>query len=543
MAARWEDDLQGYDVGRFQGEVNEDLLCSICQEVPKDPRLCQHKDHIFCFAHISRHLVQNSQTCPVCRDPLTQETLRRPTGFLKNYWEGLKIKCDHHERGCPDYVRLEHLPKHVEKCGYAPVMCRNEGCDTEINRRDIETHEKDLCQFRMDKCHDCKDIKQNVDQTNVRMAAIERNQHEMKKNVDEIKASQDQMNVQMTAIGSKQDEMKQSINEMREQFERMMIMMNQTFQGNNTNKNNACAMNHAGPVKNQDVIIIGGEYGPGNDNVLNTVEKYNIVDGKSTLLPRLNHPRTASASCVYNNDVLVVGGNDGKVATDKIEVLNMNQHPLRWRIFHSKLPVKFPSHDAIVYQGKLYIIGGYDWNSIYEITLTTPYTAKLLTRMPEARRNHRAELVDGKLFILGGTTSGLSKDALDSVVVYDFIKNEFKPIASLPQPICKMSTVTWGHMIIVVGGVDKNSQVLNDVIMYDTETGRSERLPSMIHKRRGSSAVIMNDVVVVFGGWNEEQAYLNSVESFTIGGDGWKELPGMIEKRYYATAVVKPLRI
>ncbi|XP_028414518.1 kelch-like protein 41 isoform X3 [Dendronephthya gigantea] len=568
MAARWEDDLQGYDVGRFQGEVNEDLLCSICQEVPKDPRLCQHKDHIFCFAHISRHLVQNSQTSPVCRDPLTQETLRRPTGFLKNYWEGLKIKCDHDERGCPDYVRLEHLPRHVEECGYAPVMCRNEGCDTEVNRRDIETHEKNFCQFRLPKCHDCKNIKKNVDETNVRMTAIERKQDEMKrkqdemkrkqdeikKNVDEIKASQVQMNVQMFAIGSKQDEMKrnqdevkQSMNEMREHFEKIMMMMNQTFQGNNTNKNGASAMNQTGPVNNQDVIIIGGRYGLGSDEVLNTVEKYNIVEGKSIPLSGLNHPRVVLASCVYNNDVFVVGGSYGKEATDKIEVSKMNQHPLRWTMFDGKLPVKLSGHDVIVYQGKLYTIGGYDGNegktsnAIYEIALTPPYTAKLLTRMPEARRYHKAKLVNGKLFILGGTTTYRSKQALDSVVVYDFIKNKFKPCPSLPQPVCYISTVTWGHMIIVVGGLDKKAQTLNDVIMYDTESGRSERLPSMIYKRSGSSVVIMNDVIVVFGGWNKEQGYLNSVESFTIGGDGWKELPGMIEKRNNATAVVKPL--
>ncbi|XP_028414537.1 kelch-like protein 5 [Dendronephthya gigantea] len=546
MATGYENTLQGYDVSRFQGEVREDLLCSICYKVPKNPRLCQNQEHIFCFSDISRWLLGH-KTCPVCRDPLTQETLRRPTGFLKNFLNDLKIKCDHHERGCPDYVRLEHLPRHVEECGYAPVMCRNEGCDTEVNRRDVEYHEKT-----------CENIKKNVDglkmsqnEMNVRMTSLERKQDEMKKNVDEIKASQDQTNVQMTAIGSKQDEMKQSMNEMREQFEKIMMMMmiNRTFQGNNTNKNGASAMNHTVPVKNQDVIIIGGEYGIKSYGVLNTVEKYNIVEQNSTPLSRFNHPRTASASCVYNNDILVVGGFDGIVGTDTIEVLKMNQHPLRWTMFDGKLPVKLSGHAVIVYQEKLYIIGGYDGNErktsndIYEIALTPPYTAKLLTRMPEARRNHRAELVNGKLFILGGTTTGFSKEALYSVVVYDLIKNEFKPCPSLSQPVFAMSTVSWGHMIIVVGGLDKNGQVLNDVIMYDTETGRSERLPSMIYKRMDSSVVIINDVIVVFGGWNSEQGYLNSVESFIIGGVGWKELPGMTQKRRNATAVVKPLRI
>jgi hypothetical protein len=95
-------------------------------------------------------------------------------------------------------------------------------------------------------------------------------------------------------------------------------------------------------------------------------------------------------------------------------------------------------------------------------------------------------------------------------------------------------------MIIVVGGVDKNDQVLNDVIMYHIETGRSERLPSLKHKRKGPSAVIMHDVIVVLGRWNKEEGYLNSVESFTMGDDQWKELPGMKEKRQWSNAVVTP---
>ncbi len=176
MATRWEDFLQGYDVSRFEGEVREDLLCSICQEVPKDPRLCQNKDHVFCLAHISRHL-QNSRTCPVCRDPLTPETLRRPTGFLKNYLDDLKIKCDHHDRGCPVVLRLENLQKHVDQCGFAPIMCGNEGCEIEVNRKDKEIHERYHCEFRITKCHECRDIKARQD--------------EMTANQDEIKVKQD----------------------------------------------------------------------------------------------------------------------------------------------------------------------------------------------------------------------------------------------------------------------------------------------------------------------------------------------------------------
>ena len=333
---------------------------------------------------------------------------------------------------------------------------------------------------------------------------------------------------------------------MRQQFEKMMIMVQQALQGSNVNNNAAQAIDPAVPANNQEIIILGGSNAPGVKGVSNTVEKYNIVEGKSTQLPRMNLARRVSASCVYNGDVIVAGGSDSEVGTDSIEILKMNQHPLRWTMFDGKLPVKFSAHDVTVYQDKLYITGGYNWtekktsDAIYELSLAPPYTVKFLTRMPQPRKNHRAEIVNGKLFILGGTTTDDVKNATDSVVVYDFIKNEIKPCPSLPRPVSAMSTVTWGNMIILVGGENQNGQALNDVIMYHIETGRSERLPSLKHKRWGPSAVIMHDVIVVLGGWNKEERYLNSVESFTMGDDHWKELPGMKEKRFHATAVVKP---
>lgn len=224
----------------------------------------------------------------------------------------------------------------------------------------------------------------------------------------------------------------------------------------------------------------------------------------------------------------------------------MRQHPLQWMEFEAKLPVKLSGHAAIVYQGKLCLIGGYNWNegripdAIYAMTLTPPYISQLLTRMSQPRKLHRAEVVNGKLFIFGGSATSYSKDAVDSVEVFDFITNESTPCASLPKPVCFMSTVTWGGMIIVVGGMNKNKEVLNDVIMYDPGTEQSKILPSMKHKRCGSSAVIMNNLIVVLGGWNGDQGHLNSLENFTMGSDVWGELQEITESRHWATAVVKP---
>jgi hypothetical protein len=355
-------------------------------------------------------------------------------------------------------------------------------------------------------------------------------------NVDEIKQTQAEMKADQMAFET----------EVRNQFGRMTVMLNQLLEGRNINNNGAQALDPPVPVDNQDIIILGGFYAPGDKSISNTVEKFNIAEGKSTRLPKLNHPRASSASCVYNGDVIVTGGHNGQDGTDSIEILKINLHPLRWIMFDGKLPVKLSAHDVIVYQDKLYVMGGYNCNenkindNTYELSVIPPYTAKPLARMPQPRRNHRAETVDGKLFILGGSTTGYSKGAIDSVVVYDFIKNEFKQCTSLPKPVWGMSTVTWGNMVIAIGGKDKNDQVLNEVTMYDTESGQSQKLPPLIHKRFGPSAVIMHNVIFVLGGANKEEGYLNSVESFTMGDDHWRELLGMQGKRLCANAVVKP---
>ncbi len=333
---------------------------------------------------------------------------------------------------------------------------------------------------------------------------------------------------------------------LRNEFQSVKELMYQLVQGSN---NSIQAKDTAVAVDDHDIIIIGGRCGQqndqGGDKVLSTVEEFNTVKGQSTQLPRMNHPRTQSASCVYNGNVIVTGGDDGQDGTDTIEVLDMNQHPLKWTMHDAKLPIKVSRHTVVLYQDKLFIIGGYNWSEkkisdeIYELALSPPYTANLLTKMPQPRRNHRAEIVDGRIFILGGRTTGLSKDANGTVVVYDFAANKVEPIASLPKPVCKMSTVTWGNMIIVIGGKDENGSTLHNVTQYDTQTGESVELPPLVHKRRGSSAVIMGDVIVVLGGC-DEKGCLNSVERFTIGADAWKELPKMRERRKYSTAVVKP---
>ncbi|CAB4015258.1 hypothetical protein C1645_806302 [Paramuricea clavata] len=115
----------------------------------------------------------------------------------------------------------------------------------------------------------------------------------------------------------------------------MVIMVQQALQGSNVNNNGANAINPAVPV-NPDIKVC-----------ITALQKADIINPDIIIL---------------GGNVIVAGGFDGQAGTDSIEILKINRHPLRWTMFDGKLPVKLAGHDATVYQDKLYIIEGHNWN-------------------------------------------------------------------------------------------------------------------------------------------------------------------------------------
>ena len=126
-------------------------MCSVCFKVLKDPVQCPN-EHYFCRSSIQRSL-QDNKTCPMCKHPLTEETLTKLPRIVKVMWENLMIRCDYERRGCGELIKLEFLDRHVSSCGYSPTRCTNAGCAEGINRHEKEGHE--LCQFRKIVCDDC----------------------------------------------------------------------------------------------------------------------------------------------------------------------------------------------------------------------------------------------------------------------------------------------------------------------------------------------------------------------------------------------------
>ena len=229
------------------------------------------------------------------------------------------------------------------------------------------------------------------------------------------------------------------------------------------------------------------------------------------------------------------------------DMIRMNTNPnpdlsMHWSECAVKLPAKLVFHSSVLYNDHVIVTGGNNGNTvsdcIHEVQLVPPYTVKTLSRIPEPRQHHSTQLFDDNLLIVGGRTTYRYQDNLSSVVLYDIKKNECKQLAALPYEVSKIATVRWGENIVVIGGADKRDKALDTDIIYNVKTEQSHLLPPMRCKRRGCTAVVVGNNIVVLGGRIEQGRSLKSVEAFNFESYTWQELPEMSQARYLYTAVV-----
>ena len=554
----------GYEDCRFEKDVDENLHCSICYNVLKEPRMCRNNEHLFCLDCITEHLRVNSQTCPECNEHLSVDTLRRAR-LANKYLSKLKINCDHASRGCPEFTCLEGLKTHVATCGYAPVLCSNAECGMEINKQDKVRHETEVCEYRRMKCHDCGQIQENVEKLKRSLLQldekVESANKEMKNNHVEVKQAVGKLDGKVEALKTsqhqncdhiKQDqqqvkqevqqikkEVKESLSKVDKDVDEVKVMMIQVLQKLNIlEEHNKMSSPTAGilDTPKEDILVAGGW---GKADI--STEIYSWKQNGWFEVSEMNEKHCYSSSFIYNDQFFVVGGHLSKT----IETLNLNEIPLKWIKCPKELLYCSYDHQTVVYQQRIIHIGGYNHDQgrksdmISELQLTSPCTMKKLCQMPEPRDCHGAEIFEDKVMILGGESDNVEV-YLNTVLEFDVKKNECKQMPPLPHPLSKMATVCWRNQVVVLGGRNKIKNALNNVFMYDCKTGKITTLPSMVEKRCGCCAVITGDTIVVMGGDNEEDESLSSVECFTMGGSAWEHLPAMNKGRYGAVAEVLP---
>ncbi|CAG9830505.1 unnamed protein product [Diabrotica balteata] len=131
----------GFEINRFQGTVDEELVCPICSGVLEDPIQALVCEHAFCKACITEW-ISRQPTCPVDRQIVTSPQLRPVPRIIRNLLSRLCITCDNAQYGCTRVLKLDALTAHLEECEHnpkRPLPCE-QGCGLIIPKDELKDH-------------------------------------------------------------------------------------------------------------------------------------------------------------------------------------------------------------------------------------------------------------------------------------------------------------------------------------------------------------------------------------------------------------------
>ena len=491
--------------------------CKICSHILCDPVQCENNKHYFCRACITKRL-RNSQTCPQCLDQLTLETLREPSRIVTSVVSQLKKpRCSHVSRGCTENVQVEELLLHEQTCGYAPVVCSNEGCQETVNRRDKESHETEECKFRKITCESCDE--------EMKYGLYEKHLCTLRTEMDKMKSRLERVATVLKQISGTQANLQKKL----EACEQLVEVSKESVP---TPSSTTIPQENTTTPKIKGQIFIIGE-----SNFYYTLENSNArsleVFDWSTMTWTLYEgcllsPRCSSIAFLEGSKIMIYGGQGSR----KMECLSPSETGFsstlvssptqRYRYFNDYNGVKYGNRIITFYR------------DVVETKLEPPYNSRTLLGESFTRLVCSVVSIGDSIYIIGGQPSTMEH--------YDVAKNKIERLSPVPYPVTRMACVVYEDNIIIIGG-ENDRCPLNDVMMFNVTTQKYKRLPSMLEQRAGCAAVIMGDTIVVMGGGRRNRKncmnhQLRSVEYHVIGQDSWRELPEMNSARAYATALV-----
>jgi N-acetylneuraminic acid mutarotase len=466
-------------------------------------------------------------------EKLTEDALSKPARIVTGYLDGLMVNCEHRERGCVELVELGRLETHISVCEYKPVTCPNERCEAVVNMADLEEHTSEVCEYRQVYCEECD--------KNMSLKKYGKHGCFISKDVQAMKVVLFQM----------QDQVKEMSNTQKEILEAIQNLT--TASKMSTTKGKAASTCDTKPQGN--IVVIGGQNSSklshrwSDSVVLNSVEMYSLANRTWSKLAPMQQKRSAATAHLYNGRVMVTGGFCNlQEQTGSIEYVRINRASayISVSVFPSQLPFECSGHKTTILNDHLWIVGGSGMsqprcsNAIYMMHIHSIHTVMDKCRMPKPLSCHGLEVVGNELLIIGGTTTGGSCDAVETVWSYNTASNSLREVHPLPFPMLDMATVKHGDDVIIIGGQNKDKEKLNTVFKYNHKKRVCEQLPRMKCKRAECAAVISGNKVFVMGGYNYEQGYLSSVECFDLESQVWHELPSMSEAKYKIAAVLVP---
>jgi N-acetylneuraminic acid mutarotase len=237
------------------------------------------------------------------------------------------------------------------------------------------------------------------------------------------------------------------------------------------------------------------------------------------------------AAAVDQGRIFIVGGlTANNQGSNRVEAYLPTTNT--WSM-EADLPVAVHHPMAAGYRGRVYVAGGYGPDHGRETTLFA-FTGDGWTRlapMPEDRAAGGATIVNGKLYVVGGTTSSPAGRLASRMLVYDIAANRWTTRRG-PTPREHLGVTALGGKIYVIGGrtfgFDTNMALVE---VFNPRTGKWKRLRPVPGRRGGTGAAATGRSIVSVGG-EAPQGTIRTVYRYDVRRNRWFRLPNLPTPRH-----------
>ena len=155
--------------------------------------------------------------------------------------------------------------------------------------------------------------------------------------------------------------------------------------------------------------------------------------------------------------------------------------------------------------------------------------------MPTARNYITSEVIDGKIYVIGGQSGKTSTSCTGKVEVYDPITDTWETKTPMPTIRYGLASAVVNGKIYAIGGYGKipgtnTFGYLNTVEVYDPATDTWETKSNMPTNRGDLTSAVINGKIYVIGGYFK--GAVNTVEAYDPATDTWETKANMLTSRY-----------
>jgi N-acetylneuraminic acid mutarotase len=242
-------------------------------------------------------------------------------------------------------------------------------------------------------------------------------------------------------------------------------------------------------------------------------------------------PRYELAVAQVGARAYVIGGlRATAVMSSTVEVFDMQNNT--WSVAPEFPGVVHHHAAAATADGSVYSFGGWVGigQSASDLSFRLAPGAPAWTpvaRMPQARGAHAAALVDGKVWLVGGT--GLNGQLLKPIDVYDPKTDSWSKGPDLPKARDHLSVVVLGDEVWVLGGREKTLTTTSpEVQVYGLQDKTWSAGAEMTMRRGGFGAAVHAGRIYVMGGEDSDQPRLkNQFEVYDPVAQNWTQYAHM----------------